>query len=367
MLIYRGPLERSRLRFASKVMAANGDRGQMAWLVPKPNSRAVAAATSFEPALGRSIRLLDGRYTRTVPVRRLLSQATGHSCVVHVMGLSAAPFVPSTARTTVWWLNGVPEERFEYHPTRRNRVKARLDWAVLAAKLRHRRAVLVVVSAPMRELYASRLPDARVIVAPCTVDRRLFGMDLSAQSSAPDGPIVCGYAGSGAPWQQIPQMARIWHELARTAPDRYAFRVVTRDPRVHDAFELAAPGLSYERLTAEQPEDVARHMAGCAAGFVLRDLSTTNLCAYPTKVGEYLASGLHVVTSDIGGDPGELIRRHGAGVLVDPQAATVDQAAMIDRHLRFGHPEPSTALSAAGELDEETWVTEIAGQLDVIG
>lgn len=366
MLIYRGPLERSRLRFASKVLAASGDLDPMVWLVPKPNNKAATAASNFEDSLGRRIRLIDGRYTQALAVRQLLTRETAGGSSVHVMGLSAVPFIPALSCSTVWWLNGVPEERYEYQPTRRNRVKAQIDWAVLAAKLRHRRTVLVVVSAPMGALYASKLPNATVVVAPCTVDRKLFAMDPSWRSSSEGQKIVCGYAGSGAPWQQVPQMASLWSELARLAPERYAFRVVTRDARVHAEIERVAPNLEYERQHAEEPTDVARHLSGCAAGFVLRDRSTTNLCAYPTKFGEYLACGLHVITTDIGWEPGELVRRHGAGVLLDPLAPPTEQAKVVDRHLRSGSANHQIPLRAAADLDEDAWAAVVADNLAAV-
>jgi glycosyltransferase involved in cell wall biosynthesis len=193
-------------------------------------------------------------------------------------------------------------------------------------------------------------------VVPCLVAAGRVPSDTDAErlraeqrgrlDLGPEDPVVA-YAGSLAPWQEVPRLARI---LARAA---------TLDPRLRVLFVCADPRGAARALAAGNvPRDVLRFASPPAdrvletllaadLGVLLRRPALANELAFPTKIAEYLASGLFLVTSDAVPAAVEVVARAGAHGEVVPWAAADDEWA---RRLAE-RAAPSTARDRAVRRD----------------
>jgi hypothetical protein len=228
-------------------------------------------------------------------------------------------------------------------------------WA--SARLGRRPDAVVTVSRPMSALVERHLGAVPTFAAPTAVDRSSF-------PPRPGGPGVLTYVGSGAPWQDLPLLAEIWSEVHRIEPE-VGFRVVSRDER---AGVLAArlPAGAVEEVSARGPAAVAAQLRDSQLGFIVRRPHLVNQVSYPTKFGEYVSSGVGVVTSDIGWDIGDVVRSTGCGVLVDvarPPAAMAE--AVVGFMKQAGSPSQLSAACdrAAASLDREVWVCRLGDRL----
>ena len=144
---------------------------------------------------------------------------------------------------------------------------------------------------------AARLP---VVVIPTCVDLERFRPpgDAGAARRAlglGDGPVLM-HVGT----------LTGWYDGARTLAVARAFRertggtfvILTRD--VDAATALARDAGVDARIASAHPEEVPAWLAGADAGLALVRQSPSKDASFPTKVGEYLATGLAVLASPIG-------------------------------------------------------------------
>jgi glycosyltransferase involved in cell wall biosynthesis len=354
LVVYRGVLQRSRLRLLLSSLAAGWSEADFLWISTKriddEQVRRLEAVLDGLPVRYRW-RVLDGSRgawpASRAAVRRHLAELGEPAAVA--IGQSALAYLPRRRQPLVLCMNGIPEERALQRPGARSAAAARGSWATYRALLQGRGPTLgVVVSERMGRLVRERLGVPRFVVAPTAVGPEYFQVRLDPSADRPHD--LC-YQGSGAAWQNLDHLSAVWRRVADLRPAT-RFLVLSYDPRCR----ALATGLPPDRVTlteAFEPSDVARGLAEARVGFVLRSDHLVNRVAYPTKIGESLACGVPLVVSDLDWDPSDLLRRHSsAGRLVAPGAATeVAADAAIDL---LDHLTPDTAARcrhAAQDLD----------------
>jgi glycosyltransferase involved in cell wall biosynthesis len=172
------------------------------------------------------------------------------------------------------------------------------------------------------------------------------------------------YAGSGAPWQNLESLNLLWKEISKINPDQQ-FMVISRDPRSRSLGD----GLPKEKVRFESvvgPEPVGELLQEAQLGFATRQPSLINQVSYPTKIGEYLAAGVPVVTSDIDWDPGDLLRDESVGLLLSPgvseEAAAKDVQEFYEQTSGNSERTADACASIASKISYDTLLADLTNQ-----
>ena len=186
---------------------------------------------------------------------------------------------------------------------------------------------LVTLSERAKETIGSRLAQrgkrTPIIVVPSAVDLEAF----RPPATVPAGPLRVAYLGSVGLRYRLDDAGRFMVSLRELDPGA-TLTVISRAKRDLVETMLDASGLPRESWTlkelphSEVPVELARHHAGLF--FLVEGLSEHG-CS-PTKIGEYWASGLPVVSTPNVSDTDRAVRDHGVGVIVRPQ----DPRSMVD-------------------------------------
>ena len=356
VVVYRGPLGRSRLGFLLEaVTRAYGDT-LLLWACTKPmvDSLVRHFETFVERVPGVSDwEIVDGHLTSQVSVvSRLRTRLKGDVPIISAGFTTLHLLAAAGRRATVYSPSGIPEERLLSERSIRGAVGTASNWALLRALPEP--ALTITVSSRMSDLFARRTGWTTFAAVPLCVDRTIF-------RPGPNGSRFV-YLGTGAAWQGLDQLAATWQVLSRAMPSA-EFRVISRDERTRVLVDAVGDDRC-DTVAADQPEEAARALQDCRVGFVLRSDHIVNRVAYPTKVGEYLASGSPVVTTDIDWDVGDLIREVGCGTLVPPNAGATATANAVQQLLARDHGDLARSCErGAGFLDRALWVSRLAARL----
>jgi glycosyltransferase involved in cell wall biosynthesis len=188
---------------------------------------------------------------------------------------------------------------------------------------------IVVLTRRMRDwLVAQRLaPSEKITVIPCCVDfSRYAATDGGAEASVDEegaGRLVSDerfevvYAGSVTGLYMLEEMGRFFAELRAQEPRAY-LRVLTTSPRGQAVEVLRRAGLSDEDfwVGGVPAAEVPVYLSRARLGLSFRKPTFSQIAASPTKIPEYLAAGLPVVSNSGIGDTDELLESERVGVLV---------------------------------------------------
>lgn len=152
----------------------------------------------------------------------------------------------------------------------------------------------------------------KVQVIPCCVDTDKFNTTLAVRNEARaklgvGDRFVVAYAGSLGTWYLEPEMAKFFNEVKKLRKDAL-FVVFTRG----DATSLKAKVLGYgfsEKdilVTSVSPKDMPSTLPAGDVGLSFIQSCFSKTGSSPTKVAEYLASGLPVVVNGDIGDQADL-------------------------------------------------------------
>jgi glycosyltransferase involved in cell wall biosynthesis len=211
---------------------------------------------------------------------------------------------------------------------------------------------IVVLSQRAREAVES-LPavSARrtpVIVVPSTVDLQLF--PWRPRSAPATGPLRLVYIGAVGGRYVLDQAARFAAVAGRRAGG-VCLRILTRADRalvnaMVDAGDLSPHEVSIDSLPhAAMAAELARHHAGLF--FLTRGISEHG-CS-PTKIGEYWASGLPVVTTPNVSDTDAIIRQDRVGVIVEDDSEASYASAADELMALLTDPALAARCRAAAE------------------
>jgi glycosyltransferase involved in cell wall biosynthesis len=159
------------------------------------------------------------------------------------------------------------------------------------------------------------LRDQVVEVIPCCVDFSKF-QEIPAPHEKLRFEMV--YAGSVTGLYMLEEMAHFFLELKNKKPDAF-FRVLTVSPAQAAASVLRKAGLSDSDfyVGAADPKEVPGYLCRARIGISFRKPTVSQIAASPTKISEYLAAGLPVVSNAGTGDIDELFETERVGVTLD--------------------------------------------------
>jgi glycosyltransferase involved in cell wall biosynthesis len=173
---------------------------------------------------------------------------------------------------------------------------------------------------------------APAAVVPCGVDIRKFaGYEerrerARARLGVSDRWVVC-YLGGLHKYQQIPRTLSLVGAMRAREP-RLFFLFLTQDASDSYAPELSVlgdEGRDYARLALTHSE-VVELLPAADLGLLLRAPSPVNYVSSPTKCGEYLASGVPVLTTAHAGDAPRIVSETNTGLVLHGETDAPDVA-----------------------------------------
>jgi glycosyltransferase involved in cell wall biosynthesis len=173
---------------------------------------------------------------------------------------------------------------------------------------------LAHASVPEIQKIAPFLNESSISVIRTAVDFDRF--TCSARADKPSDPLRIVYLGKIGTWYMLDEMIRFFTVLRSVRACTLSF-FTPEDPRlVGDALERHGLNVSDIELRALDHDEVpgALHQQDLAMFFVRPTYSKKGTCC--TKLGEYLATGLPVVTNYGVGDHEEILRGSDCGVVV---------------------------------------------------
>jgi glycosyltransferase involved in cell wall biosynthesis len=173
-------------------------------------------------------------------------------------------------------------------------------------------------------------------VIPCCVDLRRFeaaqaaDRDVLRSELGLNGRRVIVYLGALGSWYLTDELAAFLGAAHRQDPTTYSM-ILTQSPPAQIAGRLSELGVGEDRRTIRcvSPDDVPRYLraADLAVSFIKRCYSKQ--ASSPTKLAEYLASGLPVICNAGIGDVDELLATDRTGIVIPELTAAAFETALI--------------------------------------
>ncbi len=278
----------------------------IAWHMLRYHKRPSWLATAWDIALGSSM-------TAVLAVRHNVQILHARSHVPLLMALGARAL---TRRKVVFDLRGLMAEEYAdagIWPESSLSFRA----VKMVERLGLRRADEVVVLTERFRLWlleAGLVPSERITVIPCCTP--VPSGDSASRLPAP-GRLEVIYAGSVTGLYLLEEMGRFVLALQTVRPEAF-LRVLTLAPANDAAERLRRAGLSPDGfwVGAAPPDNVKTYLQRASGGMSFRKGTISQMAASPTKVAEYLAAGLPVVTNVGIGDLDAILAKDGVGVAV---------------------------------------------------
>jgi len=182
-----------------------------------------------------------------------------------------------------------------------------------------RASQVVVLTRRVRDwLVQQRLAEAsKIEVIPCCVDFERFDMVNRDRDTGTTGFEIV-YAGSVTGLYLLEEMGRFFLELQALQPTAF-LRILTPSEPQEPAAALQRLGLNPDSFWIGMvlPSEVPLYMSRARLGHSLTKPTFSQIAASPTKIPEYLAAGLPVVSSTGVGDTDELLIKENVGIVVN--------------------------------------------------
>ena len=193
-----------------------------------------------------------------------------------------------------------------------------------------------------RTILLARRPNAeagpRISVIPCCVDFSAFAPVTAEDRAAardrlgiPEDAKVAAYLGSFGSWYMVDEMFDFFRVQLERAPDSI-FLIVSRDPAAQFEAAAVAHGVPRDRLvirSASRPE-VPKLIAAADYGLFFIMPVFSKKASSPTKMGEFLALELPMVTNGDVGDVNRIMNDTGAGATIEAFNENAYQKALTE-------------------------------------
>lgn len=355
-IIYRGPLERSRLSFLLQALAQKYGAVNFIWIFP--GTMTEQRLSAYKTYIGSQPVLAN--YVINTPLKSYFRTRKEIQKIIHApcetlicIGFSSLWFSSSIKfNKLLWCINGIPEEK--ELTTNSSRIVIRLNWMV--CKLFARPDLIIVVSRYMKELVGMRMTNSPIMAAPTCVDIATFRKEEGFTKR------YFTYLGTGAAWQALDLLSHLWQEVHRSDPS-VVFRVISRDPRAR----ILGQGINSDNIefvSSDDFEKVAYWLNEAEVGFLVRRNTLVNRVSFPTKLAEYLAAGAWVVSSDFNWEVKDYLDTYQCGILISdvgPGAA----ASILQFRKQVTQPFMKESIRAcADSLDRKYWINQLKERLD---
>jgi glycosyltransferase involved in cell wall biosynthesis len=337
-------LTRARRRGLRAEMRAEG----IAWHGLRYHKRPSLPATVFDTLVGAAT-------TAWLVRRHRLGVVHARSHIPAAMAMLARPVTRARLLFDIRGILG--EEYVDMGNWRRGSLPHRLVTWVQRAGIRRASGLVVLTRAVRRVLFAD--DDPRVEVIPCCADveavehAQARRAPLRASLGLQDRTVLL-YVGKLGGWYLQREMVDFYVRAKRHVPDLHLL-VLTQSDRALIDEELRRFGVADEDVTvrsAPAPE-VPAYLAAADAALAFIRPTYSKISSSPTKIGEYLAAGLPVVTGRGVGDVDDQLERHRTGIVLDDftteslergaeaLAAAIGDAEQAGRARRCAHEELS--------------------------
>lgn len=232
----------------------------------------------------------------------------------------------------------------------------RLTKFVERTAIRRAAGAVVLTERARRHLFAD--DDTRVEVIPCCVDRDRIAAQRSEreairkQLGLGDRPVLI-YVGKFTGWYMQREMVEFFARARQVLADLHFLVVSQSDPDLilWELDRLAIPA-GARTVTRVASEHVGGYLAAADAAVAFVRPCHSKLSSSPTKIGEYLAAGLPVVTGRGIGDVDALLEEHDCGVVLDSLApAALDRGVQELRRRMVDAGHAARCRRAAESLD----------------
>ncbi|HEY0430155.1 MAG TPA: glycosyltransferase, partial [Pyrinomonadaceae bacterium] len=312
----------------------------ISWSALLYHKRPSVPATLYDIAAGAkaAVRLLREHDIRVIHARAhiplamalIAQRATGCALIFDLRGLMAEEYADAGV-----WAEG----------SLKFRAIKKLERAGLK-----RADQIVVLTRAMRDwLTKHKLATVdKIEVIPCCVDFSRYGHEDEHQPPPERFEVI--YAGSVTGLYLLEEMARFFLAL-RTREPKAFFRILTKSPADDAAARLQQAGLAPDDfwIGKVSAAEVPSYLRRARLGLSFRKPTFSQVAASPTKIPEYLAAGLPVVSNAGIGDVDDLLEREHVGVVArDFTAAEFARAAEAAYTLANDASLPARAVEVAG-------------------
>jgi glycosyltransferase involved in cell wall biosynthesis len=225
----------------------------------------------------------------------------------------------------------------------------------------YRASPMLTVSKASIPMLMSDFGCSNVVVFPSSVDFRTFQIAAESRDllrkklNFEQSDVVLVYAGGLSHYQMIPEMLRIWLDLSRMPNIHFLLLTSWPPDGVHASLLSLVKKIPRLMRISVPRSEVPGYLAASDIGFLLRDDDPINTVASPVKFGEYIASGLAVVTSPGVGDISCIVTARNIGVLVRPRMRAASIAVCEDLISRFISDREGFRQRAYLTVKEEKW------------
>jgi glycosyltransferase involved in cell wall biosynthesis len=196
-------------------------------------------------------------------------------------------------------------------------------------------AVVVLTHAAKRlflRSYPRELADKPFVVIPCCVDMRDMTPPVSTRRTRGDARLNLVYVGKLRGWYWTEALLD-FVQAAHAQASQIHLQVWTQDETETFWHEVRTRGLQEcVSVGTVAPHDLLAALENADAGLSFRREALSNIACSPTKVGEYLAAGLPVITNAGIGDVDELLRgsspESAVGIVVEEMHRTGYESAV---------------------------------------
>jgi glycosyltransferase involved in cell wall biosynthesis len=171
---------------------------------------------------------------------------------------------------------------------------------------------------------------SKIEVIPCCADLSRFNgkSDVAKAETDTAGRFEVVYAGSVTGLYLLEEMGRFFLALRERRPNAY-LRILTTSPTAEASETLRNLGLGMEDywIGAIPPSEIPAYLRGAKIGLSFRKPTFSQIAASPTKIPEYLAAGIPVVSNAGIGDTDRVLLDDRIGIVVkDFNRDAYDQA-----------------------------------------
>jgi SAM-dependent methyltransferase/glycosyltransferase involved in cell wall biosynthesis len=181
---------------------------------------------------------------------------------------------------------------------------------------------VVVLTKKLESMLTGAGAPTSVSVIPCCIDLSKYP---KREGTEPRSRVTLAYAGSATGRYMLREMAAFFKALWDRLNGRAHFLVITKTAQPAIEAALAEEGIdpACYSVTAATPDEVPALLCSADIGISFIRPSPALAGATPTKIGEYLAAGLPVISSIGVGDTDEILRAEKVGTTI----ANFDRAA----------------------------------------